>query len=118
MQETMQKKKKKKQNQIIAVLNEDIGEAGQELAEFLDELEADKKYVDVQICPKCKSPKVKRVGTMGGDLWSHMGLVPPKYECPDCGWNARMVVKATNRPLTVKDVELILEAQEVAESNY
>jgi hypothetical protein len=76
----------------------------------LQELESEKKFVEVQICPKCKSPKVKRVDTGGGDLWGHMGIVPPKYECQDCDWTDRIVVKATNRRLNVRDVELIAEA--------
>ncbi len=110
MQETQQKKKKRKQQQTISMLNEELSASGQELIEFLEELESEKKYVEVQICPKCKSPKVKRVGTMEGDLWSNMGLTPPKYECEDCGWSDRILVKVTNRPLSVKEVELIAEA--------
>jgi hypothetical protein len=109
MQDTLEKKKKKKHRQTTLIINEEISESGQELLEFLQELEADKKYVDVQICPECKSPKVKRVNT-DGDPLSHMGLVPPKYECSDCGWNGKILLKITNRPLSVKDVELMLEA--------
>jgi ribosomal protein L37AE/L43A len=114
LQQTQQKKKKKKQ-QTIPAPNEELSESGQELIEFLNKLEDEKKYVDVQICPKCKSPKVKRVGTMDGDLWSNMGLIPPKYECSDCGWSDRVLVKVTNRPLTVKDVEIIAEALDANE---
>ncbi len=109
MQQTQQKRKKRNQQQTT-LQSEEISEAGQELIEQLDKLEAEKKYVDVQICPKCKSPKIKRAGTQSGDLWGHMGVIPPKYECLDCNWTGRTVVKVTNRPLTVKDVELIAEA--------
>jgi len=109
MQETEQKKKKKKQQQTVHV-QEELSEAGQELVELLQELESQKKYVAVQICPKCKSPKVKRVDTDAGDLWSHMGITPPRYECLDCGWSDQIVVKVTNRPLSVRIVELIAEA--------
>lgn len=115
MQEAQQKKKKKKQQQTLVLQTEDVSESGQELIEFLEELEGEKKFVDVQICPKCKSPKVKRVDTDAGDLWGHMGVVPPKYECTDCGWSDRVVVKVTNRPLTVRDVELIAEALDAEE---
>jgi hypothetical protein len=108
MQET--KKKKKKQHQIMALQTEEISESGQELVEFLEKLEEEKTYLEVQVCPKCKSPKVKRTDTQGGDLFGHMALVPPKYDCNDCGWSGKTVVKVTNRPLTVKDVELIAEA--------
>ena len=114
MQEIRQKKKKKKQ-QATAFLNEELSESGQELVEFLEKLEDEKKYLDVQICPKCKSPKVKRVGTMDGDLWSNMSLMHPKYECSDCGWSDRVFVKVTNRPLTVRDVEIIAEALDAEE---
>ena len=103
-------KKKKKQQQVMVVQTDEISESGRELVEFLEKLEEDKTYLDVQVCPKCKSPKVKRSGTSEGDLFGHMAIVPPKYECDDCGWTGRTLVKVTNRPLTVRDVELIAEA--------
>jgi ribosomal protein L37AE/L43A len=103
-------KKKKKQQQLAVVQTEEISESGQELVEFLEKLEEEKTYLDVQVCPKCKSPKVKRTGTQGGDVFGHMALVPPKYECKDCGWTGKIEVKVTNRPLTVRDVEIIAEA--------
>ena len=109
MQETRQKKKKKAQHQAIIVQPEEISQSGQELIEFLQELEAAKKFIEVQVCPKCKGPKVKRVGAQTGDLWGNMGITPPKYECSECGWVGQIFVKVTNRPLTVKDVELIAE---------
>jgi hypothetical protein len=56
MSETKQKKKKKKQQALI-LQTEELSESGQELVEFLEELEKEKKYLDVQICPECKSPK-------------------------------------------------------------
>ncbi len=110
MPEAQLQKKKKKQQQTTVLKIEEISESGQKLAEFLEKLEEDKTYLDVQVCPKCKSPKVKRTGTIEGDLFGHMGIVPPKYECSCCGWSGRTVVKVTNRPLTVRDVELIAEA--------
>ena len=109
MSETKQKKKKKKQQALI-LQTEELSKSGQELVEFLEELEKEKKYLDVQICPECKSPKIKRVDTQTGDMFGNMGLIPPKYECKDCGWNSTLVVKVTNRPLKVRDVELIAEA--------
>lgn len=69
-----------------------------------------------KICPRCKSPKVRRVGTMNGDLRGHMGILPPKFECEECGWRARIVLKATNRPLDVKDMEIIAEAKSIENS--
>lgn len=108
--EHAQKNKKKKKQPTITTLSQELSKSGQDLIEFLEKLEEEKKYLDVQVCPKCKSPKVKRVGTMDGDLWSNMGLIPPKYECSDCGWRGRILVKVTNRLLTVRDVEIIAEA--------
>jgi RNase P subunit RPR2 len=80
--------------------------------ERLEELEKEKKYVDIQVCPKCKSPLVRQVGSMAGDMSAHMGFTPPKYECRECGWRERLVLKATNKPTTVKDVVIMAEAKD------
>jgi flagellar biosynthesis component FlhA len=112
MAETETKKKKRKRQQTI-VLSEQQEEESQSLAELvrvLEELEKEGKVVEIQVCPRCKSPKVRRVKTMSGDLWSHMGWLPPKFECEECGWRAHLVLKATNKRLSVKDVEIIAEA--------
>jgi hypothetical protein len=116
MQEIEQRKKKKKQQQTLILQTDEISEPGEQLVEFLEELEKEKKYLDVQICPKCKSPRVNRVEAQGGDMFGCMGIVPPKYECEDCGWRSQVNVKVTNRPLTVRDVELIAEALEAEDS--
>jgi hypothetical protein len=52
---------------------------------------------------------------MGGDLGSHLGWTPPKFECEECGWQGRLVLKASNKKLSVKDVEIIAEASEVSD---
>ena len=107
-------KKKKKKKQLVVLETEVESEESElsELVEILEDLEKEKEYVDIQICPYCKSPKVRRVKSMGGDVLGHMGLTPPKYECPKCGWRGNLVVKATNKPTTVKDVVLMAEANE------
>jgi hypothetical protein len=114
--EEKQRKKKKKQKQV-AVLKQKEAESQKfsELLETLEELEKEQKYVDVQICPHCKSPRVRRVGTMSGDISGHLGLLPVKFECLDCGWRERTVVKATNRKLGVKQVAIIAEARDLKE---
>ena len=112
MEEPETKKKRKKKAQVVILKEQEESPALAELVDVLDELEKKGKFVDVQICPKCKSPKVRRVKTMSGDLWSHMGLVPAKFECQECGWRARLVLKATNKRLCVRDVEIIAEARE------
>jgi transposase-like protein len=114
MSETERKKKKQKKKQQLVILEEQEEES-QDLAELvkaLEELEKEGKLVEIQVCPKCKSPHVRRVKTMSGDLWSHLGWMPPKFECEECGWQARLVLKATNKRLSVKDVEIIAEAAE------
>jgi RNase P subunit RPR2 len=113
MSETQEQKKKKKKKQLTVLETEKVeSELLPELAEALNELEKEKKYVDIQVCPKCKSPLVRRVGSMVGDMSAHMGFTPPKYECRECGWRERTVLKATNKPNTVKDVVIMAEAKD------
>jgi len=113
MSEEQQKKKKKKKRQISLLESEQVeSELLPELVERLEELEKEKKYVDIQVCPKCKSPLVRQVGSMAGDMSAHMGFTPPKYECRECGWRERLVLKATNKPTTVKDVVIMAEAKD------
>src|SRR3989304_3178794 len=102
-----QKKKRKKRQFVVLEMQTEESPGLAELVKVLEELEKEGKRVDVQVCPKCKSPRVRRAKTLGGDLWSHMGVLPSKFECPECGWNARLVLKATNKPLTVREVELM-----------
>jgi RNase P subunit RPR2 len=106
------KKQRKKKKKRIVLLKQKKAESQKfiELLEVLEELEKEKKYVDVQICPHCKSPRVRRVRSMNGDVSGHMGLLPVKFECLDCGWRERLVIKATNRKLGMKDVAIIAEA--------
>jgi hypothetical protein len=116
MSETrMQKKKRKKQlRPLLEQMQQETAiQNAIEVTEVLDELKEQDELLDVQVCPRCKSPKVKRAKSTGGDMWSHIGMLPPSHECPDCGWQERIVLKATNKPLTVREVELIREAMEI-----
>ena len=114
MSEKKQRKKKKKQRQIVLLKQKTVKSQNfSELLEALEELEKDEKYVDVQICPHCKSPRVRRVRSMSGDMSGHIGLLPVKFECLDCGWRERLVVKATNRKMGVKQVAIIAEALDI-----
>jgi len=111
MGEERQQKKKKKQRQVVLLKQKTVeSQKFLELLEVLEELEKEKTYVDVQICPHCKSPRVRRVCTMSGDMSSHIGLLPVKFGCLDCGWRERLVVKATNRKMGIKEVAIIAEA--------
>jgi len=112
----VEERKKRKKQSAFLVEERVESETYHELVGILEELEKEGKYVDVQICPRCKSPKVRRVGTMSGDLWGHMGILPRKFECKECGCRARLVLKATNRPTSIKDVAIIAEALSLDEA--
>ncbi len=95
-----QKKKRKKQLTIVEQVQEETAiQNAKEVTEALEELEKQGYQVDIQVCPRCKSPKVERAKSTGGDMWAHIGILPPSYECPDCGWQERIVLKATNKRL-------------------
>ncbi len=115
MTEKKQKKKKKQKQKVV--LNQKKAESQKflELLEILEELEKEEKHVDIQICPHCKSPRVRRVRSMDGDMSGHMGMLPVKFECRDCGWRERLVIKATNRKLGLKEVAIIAEASNIKE---
>jgi len=116
MAETQTQKKKRKKRLLAVfeqVQEETAIQNATEVAQALEELEAQGIRLDIQVCPKCKSPKVRRAKSTGGDMWGHLGMLPPSYECPDCGWQERVVLKATNRRMSVRDVELIREAMDI-----
>lgn len=116
MSEAEIQKKKRKRKQL-SVVEEDQEETAMqnaaEVAQVLEELEAQGARLDIQVCPKCKSPRVRRAKSTGGDMWGHLGMLPESYECPDCGWQERVVLKATNRKMSVRDVELSREAMDI-----
>jgi hypothetical protein len=91
----MKKQRRKKRRKQLAVLEVEPAESQTflELLEVLDELEKKGDYVDVQIYVRCKSPKVRRVGSMSGDVLGHMAITPVKFECMECGWRGRLVLK-------------------------
>jgi len=108
--EKKEKKKKKHKQQLVLLKEEKIvSETFPELLKLLEDFEKEGKIADFQICPRCKSARVKRVHTMEGDMTSHLGWLPIKYECLECGWRERLVLKATNRPLGWKEMVLIAE---------
>jgi RNase P subunit RPR2 len=112
MSEQEQKRKKKKKHPSLLENEKVESELLPEFVNALEELERERKYVDIQVCPKCKVPLVRRVGPMMGDMSGHMGLTPPKFECRKCGWRERLVLKATNRPTSVRDVVIMAEAKD------
>jgi hypothetical protein len=114
LSQTEHRKKKKKKRQGLLEVEKVDSELLPELVDALSELEKQRNYIDIQVCPKCKSPRVRRMGSMKGDVSAHMGLTPPKYECSECGWIERTVVKATNRPTTIREVVIMAEAKDAA----
>ena len=116
MGEKKKRKKKKKQEQTV-LLKQEASESQKflELLEVLEELEKQGKYVDLQICPHCKSARVRRVRSMNGDMTGHLGWLPVKFECLECGWRERLVLNATNKKLGPKQVAIIAEALDLKE---
>jgi RNase P subunit RPR2 len=110
MEQEQQKKKRRKRQLTLLKQEEILSETLPEMVAVLEELRKEGKFVDLQVCPKCKSARVRRVGSTSGDMSSHMAITPVKYECLDCGWRERLVIKATNRPLGVKEMAIIAEA--------
>jgi len=105
----VEKKKRKKKQKVLLKQGTSESQKLLELLEVLEDLEK-QKYVDVQICPRCKSVRVRRVRSMNGDTAGHLGWLPVKFECLDCGWRERLVLNATNRKLGPKQVAIIAEA--------
>ncbi len=116
-EEREKKKKKRQQQQQILVQEETADDRLQRLRVVLEELAKEAKYVDIQICPHCKSVKIRRVGSMEGDMSGHMGLTPPKFKCVDCGWRERLAIYATNRPFGLKHISVIAETVELDTKN-
>ena len=111
--EQEQKQKKKRKRQLVVQEPEKVeSDLLPELVEALDKLKKEGKHVDIAVCPKCKSPRIRRVNSMCGDMFSHMGFTPPQYECRDCGWRGKQFLKATNKPTTIRDVVIMAEAKE------
>ncbi len=111
MEKDERKRRKRKLKQLLMLKEEEKeSQVILELTEVLEDLEKKGKLVDIQICPKCKSPKIRRMDAMTGDMLGHMAITPARYECLDCGWRGRLVLKASNRPFSSREVALVAEA--------
>lgn len=49
--------------------------------------------VKIQICPLCRSRRIQRVSSLEGDMTGAIGILPPKFQCLDCGWTGRLIIK-------------------------
>lgn len=114
----MAKKKKRKRKQLAILKEEEVlSPTSLELLRILEELQEKGEYVDVQVCPRCKSPKIRRVHSMNGDMSGHMAITPVKFECMDCGWRERLVLKATNKRMGLKEAAIMAEALSLIAEN-
>jgi uncharacterized protein YbaR (Trm112 family) len=100
-QEIVQKEKKVESKNI------------EKISQRLDELKKKGKYVDVAVCPVCKSPNLRRVKSTCGDMTGHLGWLPVMYECLDCGWRGRLELYATNRNQNWREVAIMAEARDL-----
>ncbi len=104
-QEVVQKEKKVESKNI------------EKISQGLDELKKKGKFVDVAVCPVCKSPNLRRVKSTCGDMTGHLGWLPVMYECLDCGWRGRLEVYATNRNQNWREVAIMAEARDLEAEN-
>ena len=110
---THEKSKKKQKQQLVQKEEKAETKNVAKLSRALEELEEEKKFVDIQFCPECKSVRLRRVKAMMGDVMGHMGLLPVIYECLDCGWRGRLEVLATNKKQNWKEIALLVEASDI-----
>jgi len=52
-----------------------------------------KTKVKIQICPLCRSRNIQRVGSLEGDMTGAIGILPPKFQCLNCSWTGRLIIK-------------------------
>ena len=110
-----QKTEKKQEQQLVQKEKKAESKNVQKLAERLDELRKKEKYVDVAVCPRCKSVNLRRVKSTLGDATGHLGWLPVIYECLDCGWRGRLEIFATNKKQSWKEVAIMAEARDIEE---
>ncbi len=85
----------------------------QKLVQRLDELKKKGVFVDVAVCPMCKSVNLRRVESSRGDMTGHLGWSQVMYECLDCGWRGRLEIFATNKKQSWREVALMAEVRDL-----
>ncbi len=108
-----QKAKSKQKQEFVQKEKKTDSKNVQKLAQRLDELKKKGKFVDVAVCPKCKSVNLRRIESFGGDMTGNLGWLPVLYECFDCGWRGRLEIFATNKKQSWKEVALMAEARDL-----
>ncbi len=112
-----QKTGKKQKQELVQKEKKVDGKNIEKLMQGLDELKKKGKYVDVAVCPVCKSLNLRRVKSTSGDMSGHLGWLPVKYECLDCGWRGRLEVYATNKKQNWREVTIMAEARDLQAEN-
>jgi uncharacterized protein YbaR (Trm112 family) len=110
---TKQKNSRRQKQEVVQKERKADSENIAKISQRLDELRNKGKFVDVAICPVCKSPNLRRVKSTGGDMTGHLGWLPVMYECLDCGWRGRLEIYATNRKQNWREVAIMAEARDL-----
>jgi predicted RNA-binding Zn-ribbon protein involved in translation (DUF1610 family) len=108
-----QKTRKKQKQELVEKEKKAESKNIQKLVQRLDDLRSNEKHVDVAVCPECKSVNLRRVKSTSGDVTGHLGWLPVKYECMDCGWRGRLEIFATNKRQSWKEVAVMAEARDI-----
>jgi len=112
-----QKTKNKQKQEPVQKEKKAYSKNVQKLVQRLDELKKKEKFVDVAVCPKCKSVNLRRVRSSMGDITGHLGWLPIRYECLDCGWRGRLEIFTTNKKQSWKEVAIMAEARDLDVEN-
>jgi hypothetical protein len=108
-----QKTSKRQKQEVVHKEKKADSKNIEKISQRLDELRKNGKYVDVAVCPECKSPNLRRVKSTCGDMTGHLGWLPVMYECLDCGWRGRLEIYATNRKQNWREVAIMAEARDL-----
>jgi len=110
---TEQKTRKRQKQEVVQKEKKVDSKNIEKISQRLDELRRKGKFVDVAVCPVCKSPNLRRVKSSCGDMTGHLGWLPVMYECLDCGWRGRLEIYATNRKQNWREVAILAEARDL-----
>ena len=108
-----QKTKNKQKQELVQNEKKADSKNVEKLVQRLDELRKKGKFVDVAVCPRCKSINLRRVESSKGDMTGHLGWLHVKYECLDCGWIGRLEIFATNRKQSWRKVAILAEVRDL-----
>ena len=112
-----QKSKKEQKQELVQEEKKADSKKVEKLVQRLDELKQKGKFVDVAVCPRCKSVNLRRVESIKGDMTGHLGWLPVMYECLDCGWRGRLEIFATNKKQSWREVAIMAEARDMEAEN-